>query len=112
MSLILLASAVTVGAAVKGKWVMLKLAVQRSEGMLHNAWSTNHPLGFAARWNPTSLSSQLKSQFSKAHNQEERKTPRGNERTKMDSVNEIEKRSEWETDNETWRKQILLAYAN
>lgn len=40
------------------------------------------------------------------------KTPGGNERTEMDSVNEIEKRREWEIDNETWRKQILLASAN
>jgi len=40
------------------------------------------------------------------------KTPQGNERTEMDSVNEIEKRREREIDNETWRKQILLAYVN
>lgn len=40
------------------------------------------------------------------------KTPGANERTEMDSVNEKEKRTEREIDNETWRKQILLASAN
>lgn len=102
---------VTVGAAVEGKRVMLKLVVQRSEGMLHNAWSTNYPLGFAARWSPTSLSSDSIPSFPKP-TIKRRENPWGSKRTEMDSVNEIEKRRERHIDNETLRKQILLTSAN